>query len=417
MAYLDNIKIIKETIWSFASKGIAFLLLFLLNVYLARNLGIDQFGIWTFYFSLITIFIFLSSFGIDFSTKKFLAQYNNELELTNVLRSSVKLRLIFSIVFCVILILIHEPLAIIIGRPEFSYYFLLSVPIILFAGFCEFLKQAFIGLHQIKYNCIMNTLEYGSKLFLVVFIIPVPLLISDIIKSFTIAYSISVFIGLYILCVIFYKKNKKHQIKNFTKDIFRYSMPLFIITIGFLIATEIDTVMLGFLSTDTELGIYGVAKQVVIKLPHISVAIAMGSMPVFAKLNDDNRKELKIFFYKLLKTNTVIYLIITTGILLFSPFFVPMIFGNEYCASVLPLQILTVYSVVFSYSILLGNFLDYQGLANKRAVFLTISVIINIIINAILIPEYGAVGAAIATSISYFPYIILNWIEVKRFLK
>ncbi len=194
-------------------------------------------------------------------------------------------------------------------------------------------------------------------------------------------------------------------------------MPLFIITIGFLIATEIDTVMLGFLSTDTELGIYGVAKQVVIKLPHISVAIAMGSMPVFAKLNDDNRKELKIFFYKLLKTNTVIYLIITTGILLFSPFFVPMIFGNEYCASVLPLQILTVYSVVFSYSILLGNFLDYQGLANKRAVFLTISVIINIIINTILIPEYGAVGAAIATSISYFPYIIFNWIEVKRFLK
>jgi O-antigen/teichoic acid export membrane protein len=203
---------------------------------------------------------------------------------------------------------------------------------------------------------------------------------------------------------------------NFMGTIFRYSIPLFFVSIGFLIATEVDTVMLGLLSSDAEVGTYAVAKQITIKLPHISLAMAMGTMPVFAKLNDGNKEELKKLFYKLLRTNALIFGIIALAIVFLSWFFVPLIFGVQYSASVLPLQILTVYLLSFSFSVFLSSFLDYQGLAKKRAVNLSVSAILNIVLNFILIPEYGAVGAAIATSISYLPYIFLNWFEVKRVL-
>ena len=91
-----------------------------------------------------------------------------------------------------------------------------------------------------------------------------------------------------------------------------------------------------------------------------------------------------------------------------------MIFGKEYLGSVLPLQILTFYIICFSFSIFLSSLLDYQGKAKKRAVNLSFTLIANIILNYILIPPYGAIGAAIATSTSYLPYIILNFIEVRK---
>ena len=414
---LKKNKLLKETSWSFVAKGIAFLLYFSLNVHLARTLGIDRFGTWSFFFSILTIIILLSHFGINASARKYVAQYNKTSELNNVLKSSLKLRLIFSLTFTIIIILVHEPLAILVGRPEFAHLFLISAPLIILAGLVEFLKDIFMGLHRIIYNFIINFLEHGLKLILVVTILTVSLDLSNIVNSFTIACLMTSVIGFYILYAKFYRENKTHVENDFVETIFRYSIPLFFISIGFLIATEVDTVMLGLLSTNAEVGTYAVAKQIIIKLPHISLAMAMGTMPVFAKLNEGNKEKLKKLFYKLLRTNALIFAIIALGILFLSRFFVPLIFGVEYNSSVLPLQILTIYLVGFSFSIFLSTFLDYQGLAKKRAVNLSVSMVLNIVLNLILIPDYGAVGAAIATSISYLPYIFLNWIEVRGVLK
>lgn len=413
---VKNDKFIKETLWSFTAKGTAFLLYFLLNVFLARTLGVEGFGTWSFFLSILTIIILLSHFGINGSARRYVAQYNKTNELNNVLKSSLKLRLIFSLTFAIILILVHKPLAILVGRPEFAPLFLLSAPLIIMAGLVDFLKDIFMGLHRIIYNFIMNLLEYGLKMILVVTFLTVSLDLSNIVNSFTIACLIATVVGFYILSAKFYRENKTHIESNFTVIIFKYSIPLFLISIGFLVATEVDTLMLGLLSTDAEVGTYAVAKQIIIKLPHISLAIAMGTMPVFAKLNEDNKETLKKLFYKLLKINTLIFSMITFGIIFFSRFFVPIIFGIKYSASVLPLQILTVYLVCFSFSIFLSSFLDYRGLAKKRAVNVLVSMVLNIILNFFLIPEYGAVGAAMATSTSYLPYLFLNWFEVRKLL-
>ncbi|MCK5509884.1 MAG: flippase, partial [Desulfobacterales bacterium] len=279
------------------------------------------------------------------------------------------------------------------------------------------LKDIFMGLHRIIYHFIVNLLEYGLKLILIITFLKASLDLSNIVNSFTIACLITSVIGFYILYSKFYRENKIHVENDFAGKIFRYSIPLFFMSIGFLIATEVDTVMLGLLSTDAEVGTYAISKQIIIKLPHISLAMAMGTMPVFAKLNKGNKEELKKLFYKLLRTNALIFAIISLGIIFLSRYFVPLIFGAEYNSSVLPLQILTVYLVSFSFSIFLSTFLDYQGLAKRRAVNLSGSMVLNVILNLILIPKYGAVGAATATSISYLPYIFLNWMEVRKVLK
>ena len=332
--------------------------------------------------------------------------------------SGIKLRLTFSLIFAIAIAIFHNQLALFIGRPEFSPLFLFSAPLLLFSGVTSFLRKVFQGLHRLKYDFIINFLENALKLILVVLFFSFSLGVLSVINAFTLSFLVASLIGFYLLYKNFYKKYETdYKGKNFSKHIFKYSAPLLLISIGFAIAMEVDILMLGLLTTDKEVGVYVVAKKIAVKLPHISIAISMGVMPLFVKFNNDKQKKLKKIFYAVLKINTLIFSIVAFIILFLSPFFIPLIFGSQYSSSVLPLQILTVYLVAYSFSIFLSSFLNYQGLAKKRAVNLSFSIFLNIVLNFALIPAYGAVGAAISTSVSYLPYVLLNWRETKKVLE
>jgi len=413
-------KLLKETTWSFLTKGVSFILFFGLNIYLARILGPETFGYWSFFFSVITVFLFLSYFGINASSQKYAAQYNKTNELKVVLSSSFRLRMMMSFIFSLLLLLLHQPLANLLGRPDLGYLFLYAAPLVFFAGFVEYLKNVFEGLHRIKYNFFINILEYGLKLCFVVIFFHFSVSLILVVNAFALALLISSIVGFYLLYTRFYRNLNRYiqkvDYKDFTVNIFKYSLPLLVLTIGFLITTEIDTIMIGLLSTDIEVGIYSVAKQIIIKIPHISLALAMGTMPIFAKLNDSNLKELRNLFYKLLKINLYILLPLVLFILVFSKFLINLFYGVEYSAAVLPLQILTIYMLCSSISISLNQFLNYRGVATKRAINMAIMIILNIILNLLLIPQYGALGAAIGTSIAFIPYLVLNWFEIRKIL-
>ncbi|MFW6025678.1 MAG: flippase [Candidatus Woesearchaeota archaeon] len=411
MEILQN-KSLKETLWSFLSKGATIILFLIINIILARSLGVESFGLWSLFLSVITILFTLSYFGINASTKKFVAQYNKTSKLRGVLISSIKLRIIFSLIFSLLLLVSYKPLSLLIN-PELEILFLYGVPLIFFSGLVQFQKNVFMGLHRLKYNFIVNLSEFGLKLLLVILFLLFSNSVISVINSFVVALLITSIVGGYLLFFNFYKPLAKTS-QNFTKEIINYSYPLIFISLGFIVLTEIDTVMIGIFSTSSEVGIYGIAKQIVIKLPHLSLAIAMGTMPVFAKMNENNKLELKKKLFNLLKIVSGIYGVIVIGLLLFSPFFIPLIFGKEYIDSILPLQILSIYTFMFAISIILGQFLDYTGRAKKRAYNVSVTIILNIILNLILIPQFGGVGAAIATTVSYFPYAILNWMEVKK---
>jgi O-antigen/teichoic acid export membrane protein len=409
-------KLVKETFWGFASKGTSFALLMALNIFLARILGVETFGTWSFLFSIITGIFLISNFGIN-SSGKFIAQYNNTDEVKNVLKKSLKFRLFISLIFALSIFIFSKTLSVSIGHPEFEILFQYSAPLVFSMGFLEYLKTAFMGLHRIKYNFIINVLEFGFKFIFVIIWFQFSISLLNIVKAFSYASLIATVIGLLLLYFKFYVKYKDSTNITSMVDIFKYGIPLFFTSLGSVIATELDTVMLGLYSSNYEVGIYAVAKNIVNTLPQISLAIAMGTMPLFAKINSKNKNELKILFYKIMKINAGIMILVTLIILLFSGFLIPLIFGDKYAGSVFPLQMLTIFLVSRSFLIFLTQFLDYQGLAMKRLVYSIVSMILNVILNLLLIPKYGAVGASIATSIAYLPYVILCWLEVKKILE
>lgn len=407
-------KFFKELSWSFLAKAATFVLFYALNIYLARVLGVNLFGRWSFFYSILSIIFLLSYFGINSSSKKYVAEHNKSEELPSVIRGAFSARFIFSFSSALLLFIFSEPIANVIGRPELTSLLTLSAPLVFLSGGVEFLKDVFVGLHRNKFNFVINLLEYGLKLFLVWFFFLFSIGLSSIINSFNISLFITLVASSLIIYLNYFRRGNSNNNRHYFKKIVRYSLPLFFISVGFWIATEIDTVMIGYLKSDFDVGIFSAAKQIVVKLPHIAVAISMGALPVFARLDEDNWRKLKALFKKILIYNSIIFGVIVLIILVFSDYLMPLIYGTDFAASATPLKLLTPYLLMFSFSIYFSDFLDYRGLATKRAINLSVAVILNIVLNYLLIPKYGVNGAAIATSASYLPYFVLNWLEVSR---
>jgi O-antigen/teichoic acid export membrane protein len=407
-------KLVKETIWSFLSKGLPLPLFVLTNVLLARYLGLTLYGEWSFFFSFVSIILLISFLGLNDSTKKSAAEYNKTTHLSSLIRNSFVLRFIASTLFLFCLFLFHTPILNALNKPDLAPLFIATFPFIFLSDIVEYLKSIFHGLHRIKFNLIINLSEYGFKLLFLFLGFTLSVSLLTVVLSLTLALLITSIIGTGLLFFYFTQGHSQEIQKSHYRDLITYSFPLFFVSIGFAVATDIDQMMLGLFSTPEQTGYFAVANSIIDKLPHVAIAIAIGTMPIFAHLNKKNSAQLKKTFGLLLKVNTFIFGVITLLIATTGWYWIPLIYGADYAHAFLPLVLLLPYLLFYSYSVFLSSFLDYQGKANRRAVNLVISTFINIILNWIFIPRWGAAGTALATSLAFAPYMFFNWFQVRR---
>jgi O-antigen/teichoic acid export membrane protein len=332
-----------------------------------------------------------------------------------VLASSLWLRVLVSLGFTMLVLLIRNPLANMIHQPDFARLLLLSGPLIFLMGLSEHLKNVFVGLKTVVNHFIMNLVEFSTKLALVVVLLMLVKDLKSVVNAYTFSILISVLVGLWLLYRIYRSAPPgEGEFGEFFKAVFMYSLPLSLISIGLVVMTELNTQILGVLTTEREVAIFGVGKQLTNKLPQISLALSMGTMPQFAQIEAHQREEMRRRFFKLQRTNLLIFTPIVAGLILLSPFAVPLVYGEAYRDAVLPLQILSLRLLISTTIIFTNSFLDYQGMAGKRAFNFMVSIVFDVALNLYMIPRWGAIGAAIATTLSYIPYLALNQIEVHR---
>lgn len=408
-------KILKELFWVANAKAWTLLFFFGLNILLARVLLPETYGKFSYLLSVLTICVLVSSYGINGAAKAYLARSRDSQNTSAVLLSGFILRLVFSFAGGIISIVVvnlmfrnvYDP--VLLGGTVFFF--------VTAAGLIEYIKQAFNGLHRNFYSLLVNFTEYGLKLSLTAGALI--LMGSREVVAVLICYTLALACGIAVGVVILFKNYilfpiDVNSIKQRAAEIFRYSGPMFVISIGFAIASELDTVMLGWLAGAREVAMYAPAKQTVMKLPHIATMFAMAVMPLFGKVNRENIHKMHSLYKKTLLVNGVIFFLLGALILGGSWFFVPLFFGQEYKESVLIFNLLVPFMIMFSFSVLFSSLLDYQLKAGKRAMNLTVSILCNIILNYLLIPRYGAAGAAVATVVSYIPNFVLNAAETRR---
>jgi len=400
--------------WSFAAKGSALILFYSFQIYLARTAGIAEYGQWNVFYSIFSILAIIANCGINYSSQKHVAQYDGTARLSPVFGSALALRVGVSAVFMVVWFVLSGPIAFMAGRPDMAPFIAASAPLVFFTGTTEFFKEIFIGLGLVRNNFIINTLEYGIKLAFTVAVLKLASGLLPLVWAFSVALFITSLVSLFLARARIAPGWRPDP--AYVRTIAVYALPLLVYEISNAVLSEVDTVVLGFLRGNYDVGVYSMAKQLLIKAPHLSVAISMGIMPVFARLDSVNRHELKGLFYSLLKLNSAIAAVLAFFILIFADVIMSTLFGAAGGNAVGVLRIMCGYMVFSLFAVYSIYFLQYTGQAARLALNMCVAIAADIALLFLLVPAIGAAGAAIAVSVSYGIFVVLNFMAIRKAL-
>ncbi|HOX23347.1 MAG TPA: polysaccharide biosynthesis C-terminal domain-containing protein, partial [Elusimicrobiales bacterium] len=169
----------------------------------------------------------------------------------------------------------------------------------------------------------------------------------------------------------------------------------------------LDTIVLGVCRPPEEVGLYSVAKQVILKAPHLALALGMGVLPVFAKA-EKPLQEQRLLFGRLLKLN--FWLAGAAAVLLtfLGAPVLGLLFGEQSRAAAGFFPWLAPYLLASTYNVYFSYLLEYRGQARLIAWHLGIALLLGAALLALLIPTMGAKGAALAMSCGYVALAVLN---------
>lgn len=212
--------------------------------------------------------------------------------------------------------------------------------------------------------------------------------------------------------IIYIYPQHRYEFKKHLKPIINF----FAASIAILIYTHIDTAMLGFLSSDIEVGYYTVAVKIKTVLLNVITSIGVVLLPRISYYLANHQKETANQLIR--KTIHLIFLITIPLVLFFeleSYSTINIIAGKEYYPAIDSMNILTpLLFVVGMANVMVYQYILPRGMEKQYCYITILSATIDVIINVILIPTYGATGAAIGTLIAETVGLIIEFIILRK---
>jgi O-antigen/teichoic acid export membrane protein len=180
---------------------------------------------------------------------------------------------------------------------------------------------------------------------------------------------------------------------------------------------RLDIVMLQLMAGEKIVGFYSAAYrlfEVIVVLPHSFMLVLF---PTLVEEYHSDQSQFKSRFKKVL----VLYSLIGGGIALvlwsFSHVVIRTIYGDEFLLSADILEVLSWAILLFFINFLLSNLLIASGREKINTWNLVGATVLNISLNLIWIPNYGAIGAAWATLLCEVGLIAALSLQVQKVIK
>ncbi|NJE26460.1 flippase [Thermococcus sp. MV5] len=187
------------------------------------------------------------------------------------------------------------------------------------------------------------------------------------------------------------------------KELVVFSLPLMFVGILNFLMTWTDTLMLGYYKSSEVVGLYSAASPLARLIPIFLNSAGILYAPIVTSLYAQGKiKEMGKVYQILTKWIFLLTLPIFSVMFLFPEATILFIFGEKYISAAPALQILALGFMFHTFLGLNGLTLVVIGQPKLNMIGDTFAVVSNVVLNVLLIPKYGIVGAAVATAVSYF---------------
>ncbi len=386
-------QVLKNVLYSSSSTLIANLTGLVTVIFLARALKPELFGLYSLSISAVAIVSIFTDLGIRSAATRYIAdamKLEDYMLAGGYARFLINLKLLLTAVVALALFFLSDFLAYVFNKPISDPLKLLSL-YLFFTSLNSLLLGMANAMNDFKADFLNCSVSGISKLFLTVLLVVMGFSLFGAVIAVVIS---SIVTFLFILNYILkkYRFLFSNKIRVDTNRIVRFILFTALLSIPATIFANVDMVMIGYFLSSEDVAYYRAGFSVVgAVLSLISVPAVL--MPVFVKLEGD---DLTRAFSRVFKYSSALCIPSAFGLSLISPNLLIFAYGDEYLPGLLAMQILSVLLISPVFGIY-GSVFSGKEKPDLYFYPIMVSMILNVILNYLMIPILGIVGAAIAT--------------------
>jgi len=395
-------KLFKNTGALVLSKGTQPFLSLALVLAIGRVLGVTVFGEYAFLFSYLTVFQILTSFGLKTLITREVARDGSSADKYLVNGPLIAIPLSFAgvLLMNIVVRLLNYPSQVVLATSILSLSLIASALSECFEGILTgFQRVGVVALAWI----IENSLRVAVSLLLVLHGWGLIALVS--------VFVVTRFLNSLICLGFLLRYVPKGPFKvdfAFCKQVLRTAKIFALILIFVTLYWKADVLMLSKMKGATAVGYYSAAYKLVWFTMMIAQSFFTAFFPVVSELFKSSPKSFEKACKKAIRYLIMFTLPVAVAVALLSPKLILLLYGNEFTESVKVLRVLIwilipyCVSEVFAHALLASDNQHIDLRVNG------IGVLCNVLLNFLLIPKFGYLGAAIATLISINIYLCLQ---------
>ncbi len=212
------------------------------------------------------------------------------------------------------------------------------------------------------------------------------------------------------LLLFSYKKKATQKLgfsKELSKTMLKTGAPFILSGLMVALYGQMDKIMLGQMMNEEAVGYYTAAVNICSMWPFILSAIIVSANPVIISLKDTDEKAYQKRMKQLYATIVYISIFVSICITIFADLIIYILYGQEFMPAAMALRIITWYTVFAYIGVAKTTWLICENKHSYIKILTFSGAIANLVLNLVLIPPIGIVGASIATLITQ---VITNFV-------
>lgn len=405
-------KYFKNTSWLFGEKILRMVVGLFVGIWVARYLGPEQFGLFSYAQSFVGLFAAIAGLGLDGIIVRELVKDPSKQAI--LLGTAFRLKLIGAL-----LVLIALAVAVKLSHQDslttLLIFIIASATVFQSFNVIDFFFQAKVLSKYIVYANIISLL-ISSVVKIALILNNAPLIAFAGVIAFD---SLVLMLGF----VYVFQRHSKLNIKKlqFSKimaiDLLKDSWPLILAGVASLINMRIDQVFLGSMLDNTVVGNYAVSVRIAEIWFVLPGVIGASIYPAIISAKNVSEYLYRDRIFKLIKYMGFFSILFAIIVSYFSSNIIDLLYGDRYFSAGKYLAIYMFIGIPYMTFFVLGKVQIIEKVTKISLYVSLFSVALNVMLNYLLIPLYGGVGAVSASLIATYSAFILSVILLYKITK
>jgi len=402
--------------WNFVSFGVIAASGLLLNVLIAYFYTPEDLGVFNQSYAIFIVVTRFAVVGLPPSVLKYISEFSDDLtKCKGIILTALLLAVGLSTFVAMIVWFLRNQLGTLFDSSDVSIAVAWVAPAIIFFSLNKILLMAVNGFRRMRIFAFLQ----GLRLVLMAIALLVMIKMDWPSNQLSAIFIISEFV-LFLFCISFLRKvlfvADLQLIKHWFNRHINFGLKSFV-SEGLLdFNTRVDVLMLGYFVSDKIVGIYSFSALLAEGFGMTTAVFMHNSTPILVNLLTNKEfdkaldfiRNVKLLAYKMLIPLGLV-LIITYNI------WMKIITDNAELLKGWPIFSILTFSIVIAAGYMpFKKILQAAGRPGSHSIMIACTVMINVVLNILLIPHLGMIGAATATAVSNIAFIMIISFAIKR---